>query len=73
MPLIGRTRYSEPKAVLIRNPEDLKSVHSTIGVMIHIDVDNKEQGQLIMDLLPDLLSELNDGIEENLNAAFPSD
>lgn len=66
----GKISYSEPRAVLVRSPENLKEVHSTIGTSIHIEVDTREEGQLIMDLLPDLLSEMNDKIKEHVDAAF---
>lgn len=68
---VGKIRYSDPRSVLIRNPDNLNEVHSTIGCMLHIETDHKEEGRLIMDLLPTLLEEMSEKLQEHLDAAFP--
>lgn len=47
-PPVGLVHFDEPRAVQVRNPENLKDIHSAIHCGINIYTDSKLENEKIM-------------------------
>lgn len=60
---VGRVHFDEPRAVMVREPENLDSHHSAIHCGVNIYTDHKRQADYIMSQWPELMEKLSLEIE----------
>jgi len=65
---VGRVHYNQPRAVMVREPENLNSSHSAIYSPVHVYVDNKKETDTVLAAWPDLMKMLDNAIETLLTA-----
>lgn len=65
---IGAVHFEEPRAVMVREPEDLKSMHSAIHSGINVYVDSMIEGQAVIAAWPLIMQTAADKIAEVLTA-----
>ena len=61
---IGLVHYNEPRAVQVREPENLTEVHSTVFAGVHIYVDNALEREAILDNWASLMEALSVKVDE---------
>jgi len=69
---IGRVHSDEPRAVQIRDPEDLDMIHSTVFAGVHIYVDNVLQRQAILDNWSALMTALSSRVDQIIGSVPPA-
>lgn len=57
---IGSVHFDEPRAVVVREPENLEAHHSAIHGGINIYVDTLKEGQAILAAWPELMQQVSD-------------
>lgn len=65
---VGPVQYSEPRAVKVRNPKAINEIHSAVSGTVNVAVDTQEEGNLILELWPDFMTELSEKITKHLDA-----
>lgn len=63
---VGRVHYNEPRAVIVREPENLDVHHSAIHCGVNIYTDNREQAELIMRNWQYIMAALSNSIEAHI-------
>lgn len=69
---IGLVHFDEPRAVKVREPEDLKSMHSAVHCGVNIYTNTLTETQAVLAAWPVLMQTLADKVAE-IVAAVPPD
>lgn len=72
-PAIGPVHYSEPRAVQVRNPDNLSEFHSAIHGSVAVYVDNKNQANAVMLAWANCISKFADEVIEIIEATKPQE
>ena len=59
---VGRVHYNQPRAVMVREPENLNSSHSAIYSPVHVYVDNKKEADAVLAAWPAIMKILDDAL-----------
>lgn len=65
---IGPLQSDLPRAVMVREPENLQSIHSAVSARIHVLTDTKTETDAILASWPVIMQAAADKIEEILSA-----
>jgi hypothetical protein len=64
---IGPLYYDEPRAVKVRDPENLDDIHSAVHGAISIYVDSVTEGHAIIEAWPQIMQAASDKAQEVLD------
>lgn len=59
---IGLVHYDEPRAVQVREPENITAIHSAIHCGVNIYTDNKKQADYLMSMWPYIMASLSNTV-----------
>jgi hypothetical protein len=65
---VGRIHYDQPRAVVVREPENLDKHHSAIHCGVNIYVDSLAQGKYLLDNWALIMADLSNSIEDVLDS-----
>lgn len=63
---VGRVHYDQPRAVVVREPENLDSHHSAIHCGVNVYVDSLNQGKFLLDNWNFVMEAISDRVESLL-------
>ena len=55
-PPVGLVHYDEPRAVQVRNPENLKDIHSAVHGALAIYTDNKQETDALLERWSEIMA-----------------
>ncbi len=64
---IGRIRYTEPRAVYVRESNDVINIHSAVHGTVAVYTDTYTQAQALVGRWPELMTVINDKVAEILS------
>lgn len=65
---VGRINSDEARAVQVRDPEDLDTIHSTVYSGIYVYVDSVIQRQAILDHWSDIMTAMSTKVDQIIAA-----
>lgn len=63
---VGRIHFEQPRAVQVREPENLESIHSAMHCGLNVYTDNRKETEYLLLRWPELMASLSEEIESLL-------
>lgn len=64
---IGRIRFTEPRAVYVRESNDVENIHSAVHGTVAVYTDTYTQAQQLVSRWPELMTAINEKVEQILS------
>lgn len=68
---VGLIHFDEPRAVQVREPENLSAVHSAIHCGVNVYTDSKKETDYLLERWPEIMQELSDSIQQVIDNMDP--